>query len=838
MIDEYQDTNEIQYNIFLPILDQLKKGNLFVVGDEKQSIYMFRDAELEVFDLTKQNIESASGKDSLLTLPDSFRMAPAICLFTNLLFRKLFANPEVLYNEVAHSDLVCARQDEVPGKIEILITEENGNTGEDETGGDNCSEAELIARRILKLIFDESGNQKLSWKDAAVLCRKRKYFAELEKAFTSRGIPFLILGGKDFYRRQAIYDVYNYFSFLADEKNDASLVGILRSPFFSMPDSTIYEISLQEGSGFWEKLSNYKSGSTELNKTAATLKENLKLAKSSSAALILRKILDESAFLPVIASKADGVQELANVEKLVKLTINLFSQGFKTLYDYAAFLRDAIEQSGDEAQAAISEESNAVVIMTLHQAKGLEFPAVFLYKCDDKQNRSDVKSKSVVVNKNLGLLTKVPVRGNYSGKYKAAPVIGINDLVARKKELAEIKRLLYVGVTRAKDFLFISTGAKKDNRFAGESFTGLIQEGLGIDLQDGGESTGSDIYSIESDLKFLKAKSGSFEYQTKKIRVDIPVINNVELVEKNPEVKPAGSIKKIKLQEIEEIQRGEIVSATKLSVYKQCPLKYYLTYDAGFAPLYKRYKYWVAENRGRMRYEFNESEDEKLATLREDASDEKRKEFSDVKGRIVHKILQLEVLSEQIESQVNELLRFELEYPGRNEKTVLTLKNEIVKDLKKFYMSSVFSELKKYLQYKNEFEIYSGQGDYFLYGIIDKLIIEGNRAIIVDYKTDAIDEKSLEEKIKSYSTQLEFYALLVSKLYPDIKVFELRLIFIMKPEKSYTKELDAGSLSLVKKDLDSMVSAVRHENFAKDLSHCGKCSFADNRGICAAGRNG
>ena len=242
MIDEYQDTNELQYKIFLPILDQLKKGNLFVVGDEKQSIYMFRDAELEVFDRTKRNIEAMSGKEALLTLPDSFRMAPAICLFTNLLFGNLFKYPNILYNEVGPSDLVCARKDEVIGGIEILLSNEAGANSESDDSGDQ--EAEMVAKRILHLIKTGVGDEKITWHDVAILCRKRKSFAELEKAFIKYNIPFLIVGGKGFFQRQTIYDIYNYFSFLSDEKNDTALVGILRSPFFSVSDAVIFEISL------------------------------------------------------------------------------------------------------------------------------------------------------------------------------------------------------------------------------------------------------------------------------------------------------------------------------------------------------------------------------------------------------------------------------------------------------------------------------------------------------------------------------------------------------------------------------------------------------------------
>ena len=148
MIDEYQDTNELQYNIFLPILDYLKKGNLFVVGDEKQSIYMFRDAELEIFNKTKNEITESAGEESLLSLPDSFRMAQNLCLFINVLFKNLFAKPNSLFNEVTHSEVVCARDDNEKGNVEILLAESTDDEDEE------IAEANLVTAKILKLKND------------------------------------------------------------------------------------------------------------------------------------------------------------------------------------------------------------------------------------------------------------------------------------------------------------------------------------------------------------------------------------------------------------------------------------------------------------------------------------------------------------------------------------------------------------------------------------------------------------------------------------------------------------------------------------------------------------
>ncbi|MGB5896320.1 MAG: UvrD-helicase domain-containing protein, partial [Ignavibacteriaceae bacterium] len=410
MVDEYQDTNEIQYEIFMPLLDYLKKGNLFIVGDEKQSIYRFREAELEVFKKTNLDISGKDGSEFLLTLPDSFRMEPAICLFTNVLFKNLFYNPVKLYNEVEHSELICAKSDSSGGKVSILIAEEDSD----------IIEAELISRQILRLL---SENSELNWKNISVLVRKRSSFKELEKQFVKINIPYKIIGGRGFFQRQSIYDIYNYFSFLLDTNNDAALIGVLRSPFFSISDLKIFEISLNYGNSFWEKMLESKSGEKQVASAVDLLRKYLQLAGKRDLNTLLTEIFETTNFLTVLASRSDGEQELANIEKLQRITNTFSNQGFKTLYDYVSFLKDAITKLDEEAQAGLASQSNAVSILTLHQAKGLEYPVVFLYKCNEVSQINTVKSKYISVDKNFGLLTKVPVKGDYFSDYKSVPLI-------------------------------------------------------------------------------------------------------------------------------------------------------------------------------------------------------------------------------------------------------------------------------------------------------------------------------------------------------------------------------------------------------------------------------
>lgn len=829
MIDEYQDTNEIQYNIFLPILDYLRKGNLFVVGDEKQSIYMFRDAELEVFNLTKKDIVASAGNEYLISLPDSFRMAPAICLFANELFKNLFREPELFYNEVEHKDIICARQDEIPGGVEILIFPKPGNAADENTEEDipgSSGEADLVAGRILDLVNSGADSGRIEWGDIAVLCRKRKYFPELERAFVNFNIPFSILGGKGFFQKQAVYDVYNYFSFLADEKNDTALAGILRSPFFSRSDAEIYEISLRPGNIFWNKLINYSTDEPAFKKITGVLRENLALANNFNVPSLLRKILSESNFLTVLASKKNGDQEIANIEKLIKVTIDFFSQGFKTLYDYAAFLRDSIEGFEDEAQAAVADESNSVKIMTLHQAKGLEFPAIVLYKCDEVMKKDSIKSKKISVDKNFGLLTKVPLRENYSAEYSEAPVIGIADLIQYKKSLAEFKRLLYVGITRAKNYLFISGSANKDNQFGANSFLGLVQKGLNIDFS-------SDNFLPKSKLKFLKCEGNSYTSVEREITVPIKIITEVKA---NPaaELKQGENIseKIFKTDCINDEQKGEIISATKLSVFEQCPIKYYLTYDLGYQPLFDRYKTWMKD-----KYEDNK---DKILSIKDgetqleegDYTDENLRKFSDVRGRIIHSLLQNEVGYDDIDNFVSVELENEFSTFERDRREIIQLSAEIISDVKKFYASNTYRYLHGFKKYFNEYEVYSAEKDYFLFGRIDKLIIDGSTAVIVDYKSDDVPLDRIKEKAGGYLIQLRFYSYLAVKLFPDISKFRLMLVFIRQPANPVTEDIDLNDVKSLGGKIENMVKVVREKKYWKNINHCKNCYYSTKWNRC------
>lgn len=824
MIDEYQDTNELQYNIFLPILDYLKKGNLFIVGDEKQSIYSFRDADLKIFSRTKNDIMKLEGNDSLLSLPDSFRMSPVISAFTNYVFRDLFSNPNPLYNEVAYSELVCARNDDIKGRIEILSAGNNDETDKEIT------EPELTAKRILKLVNEDKWSineqreeKNIQWQDISILCRRRKYFKELETAFVKYRIPFTIVGGQGFYQRQPIYDIYNYFSFLLDKKNDTALIGILRSPFFNLPDSTLFEVSLKPGESFWQKLKNYSVINNRYNSLIKTLEENIKLASSSEVSFVLRKIFAESPFISTLASRINGKQEIANLQKLIFITNNYSQKPFTTLYDYVEYLKGAIEKISDEAQSNLDLDSFAVKIMTLHQAKGLEFPAVFLYRCGE-QNIS--RSKKITIDKEFGILSKLPADDGYYEDFIEPPLLSIRNIINSKKDEAELKRLLYVGITRAKDYLFISS--TKEKNYGKKSFMGILSSAIKFDDE-------SDTINISTKFKRLINSDENFKNTIEDIDITIPVINSIELmsVKHNENIEDLIDKKiKININQIVDHPSGEIISATKIAVYTQCPLKYKFTYDLGLTKLYENYKNYDKTKSTEKVYEFNPSEfDQDEAPTGKDNL-RLGNYPPELKGKLIHNILQKEKKYEELDDYLNSILTEKNYQIILNDKTKNILKEDIKNDLKEFYTASIFSEINSYKNYKNEFEVYLKENDYYLYGIIDKIIFEENKITIVDYKTDNIQKEQIKDRVENYLPQLNFYAYIIMQLYNNIKKVDIKLIFIKHPADVYSKSITKEELIEFGGYLKEAVNNMRINNYKKNLNHCSKCLFADSNNNC------
>lgn len=800
MIDEYQDTNQLQYDLFLPILsnlnEKLQRGNLFVVGDEKQSIYMFRNADLKIFNNTYNDITGNNG--SKINLPHSFRMAYHNCLFTNILFRNLFYSDITedisLFNEVKNTPLICGLGKGTNGFVELGFienakavdeSEEDQIQKEESDSQELYSEEDLVAARIIEFVKNPKfliKEKTPEFRHAAVLCRKKDSFPFLEKAFVKYGIPYLIVGGQGFYSSQIVKDFYNYLSFLLNQNDDTSLAGIIRSPFFSLSDSALFEISLQKDNGLWSKIKRYNGSGgleAELKKITEVLNENIEYARCYPPAYVIRKILSESPYAGVISAKENGIQDNANIEKLISIAHDFDSGGLSSLYDFVDFLKDSIENNPDENQAAVVSDQNCVKIMTVHQSKGLEFPAVFLFQCHKVTMKNSTKSKDVNISRDYGILTKVPGTSLFK-EYIVPPICAAYDYIQEKREEAELKRLLYVAVTRAANFLFISASykisAKGKISFPKTSFMGLIEKGLLPD--DCFESyllEKSKEINIRGDISYKVSKENEDLLKDEDVTLTIPILNQIDC---EPVVKQDSKVDcEILLNEIQDYSPSdEIITASKYADYINNPGDYYVRYVLGL----EINKYHAGNN---------------------------KKNLGALKGSVIHYFLGTSVPAskEKIIEIINDIAG-----PG----TIADI-NEFAETIRSeielYYDSPSFEFVKNYNNFINEYELwyYNKEGLFYMHGIIDKVIFCNDEAIILDYKTNSIKENEIESTANSYKPQLEFYALLLSKLNSTISNIRLKIVFTRYPGAISEWVVNKGDLSEIEEKVLGTLAGIR-----------------------------
>jgi ATP-dependent helicase/nuclease subunit A len=454
MVDEYQDTNELQYELVMLLTDQLKAANLFIVGDPKQSIYAFRGADVRVFEKTKQNIIDDGGRDVRLT--ENFRSLRDPVGFVNYFFNHLMGDGKETEFEVQYEALTQARPVETNGAIEILVGKHNEDVVDEYT---------LIAQHIKNMRRnqvtiserDKSGaevERPIDYGDIAILIRSRRHLPDIEHALLEADIPHLTTGGVGFYQRQEIYDIWNYLNFLNNPKeNQTSLAAVLRGPAFGISDTELYEISLQEEEkNFWDKAQKYQSHSDNLRTAIGILERHHRLAHRMPVNQLIVTIVKETGMIGTLKTGKQGQQRWSNYQKLLELARNFDGEENKRILPhFIEFLDILITEEPQEGQAPIEGSRDAVKIMTIHAAKGLQFPIVILPRLD----RGAQTDREPYIDEAFGIGFS-PLNPDDGYRKTGPEIVAHIKNRGSAKETAEKKRLLYVGATRAEDRLILS----------------------------------------------------------------------------------------------------------------------------------------------------------------------------------------------------------------------------------------------------------------------------------------------------------------------------------------------------------------------------------------------
>lgn len=453
LVDEFQDTDPIQGEILFDLSEGasgvLEPGRLFVVGDPKQSIYRFRGAEIAAFQAFHERLVRDGALEATLT--ENFRSVPGVIDFANHVFP--FVMKEEAYLQPPYVPLHAAREAEAATPVEIVTAaKEGGDTVDADEARE--TEAEYIGDWIQTYV--KSGKQ-LS--DVAILLRSSNAFFPYLEALRRRNIPYLVEGEKSFYLTSEIVDFLNLIAIVADPDDTLALVGVLRSPVGGLTDGEI--LDLKEKNSL-DIRTNAKVHAQKADPIFSLLRNFHQKAATTSVPQIVHDLLQQSGLVELTIHSSYGEQAIANLQKLEYLAKKWQQETPLTLKSFARRLRDYRDMERKEGENPLADVSyEAVKVLTVHKAKGLEFPVVFLPNLTGGLNRG-LKKNHILRDWKTG---HVGLRLPNAKRTNAAMLLLEEDL-SRREEAEEV-RVFFVATTRAKNQMILLRAHTRDNgRFA------------------------------------------------------------------------------------------------------------------------------------------------------------------------------------------------------------------------------------------------------------------------------------------------------------------------------------------------------------------------------------
>ena len=493
LVDEFQDTNPTQWRLLLPLLEEMaasedeRKRSVFIVGDEKQSIYRFRRAEPRLFFAAetwlKENLDAQT-----CTLSHSWRSSPAIINFVNKIFNQDVFKA-LLPSFIEHK----THRQELSGKITLLplsLKEQKEKDDSDEKIAElrnpldeprkesinqqYFNEGLMIAQQIQKLIKSNTAVSKnnadtaINYNDIIILLRSRSHVFDYERALRQTGIPYIGANRGTLLESLEVTDMLDLLQWLILPFDNLSLAGILRSPLFDISNADLIAIK-QAAKGSWlERLEQFVIKTPEHPSLPRAL-QLLKKWQSDASKLPVHDLLD------IIYSEANVLERYkaafpahlsqrvsANLVRFLELALEMDSGRYPSLSRFSSWLSELKQMENEAPDEPVTPASNEaeqrVQILTIHAAKGLEAPVIFL--ADSASSPSNKNAYSTLIdwpaeNEKPEYFLLTAAKNNLDEFSKKC--IKEQDIFEQR----ENANLLYVALTRAKQMLFISGSEPK-----------------------------------------------------------------------------------------------------------------------------------------------------------------------------------------------------------------------------------------------------------------------------------------------------------------------------------------------------------------------------------------
>jgi ATP-dependent exoDNAse (exonuclease V) beta subunit len=768
MMDEFQDTNELQMQALAPI----RNGNLCAVGDVQQSIYGFRHADVDVMRRLAEEVETE------LPLTMNYRSHPDVLSAIN----HMFAAESLMGSEYVPLLAERAREYVVPWpegspRVELHLLDET----QCEAGSHAAEEAALIAGRVRELI--DAGARA---DDIAILLRGMTHAPKIAQALSDQGVPAYLASGEAFFKTPEIRDMRALLRAVAVPDDDAAMVCVLAGPVGALTDSALLAVAATrpQGASLWAGVQLVSESGDDTDEDAvgqATwVREGVRGLRDLEGTVALTDLIHEAAHvfdydLTLLASGARGPQAWANVGKLVRMADDFECTTTGDLCEFLDYLDDHEELLAREPVAPVAVAEGAVRIMSVHAAKGLEFPVVVVPNLGAAL-AGRVQGRTLLERDESGT-PRLAMRWPQDGTaLESLSDTTYEPLKASRKraEVEEEKRILYVALTRAEEALVLV--GRADPSKSADSACGLITEALDV---------GPDTETVDAGGASIRVA-----WHTP-ARVD----DGRTAAETEPASSPAGPLG---VEPVGVIDQDVVVSClpgppeslprslsyTSLHTFDQCPYRFYARYVLG------------------------------LTTL--SATEQPALEV----GNAVHLALQTAEPLDRVEA-IAASAGLDAQQRVR-----------VGQAVESFLGCSIASRLDAAGDVRHEHPFAVPLDSTRLEGKIDAMACEPDRILMVDYKTGQdVESSGSAERMASYELQASCYAL--AALEDGAPLVEVVFVFVEQGCRSVGFEFGQEDRDAIRQGLLSRTGKMQSGEYPwlskRDERLCGDCPAA---GIC------